>query len=53
MDKECVGYCIQTFNRVTEAPVVVEICAGKVESQTVNYDYSHFGQLPTRTRVSK
>lgn len=38
MDKECVRYCVQTFNRVTVAPVVLEICADKVESQTVNYD---------------
>lgn len=38
MDKECVRFCVQTFNRVTVAPVVLEICADKVESQTVNYD---------------
>lgn len=53
MDKERVCFCVQTFNRVTEGPVVLEICRGKVESQTVNYDYSHFGQLPARVQVSK
>lgn len=53
MDKERVRNCTQAFNRVTKAPVIVEICAGKVESQTFDYDYSHFGQLPARTRVSK
>lgn len=53
MDKEPVGFCVQTFNRVSEGPVVLEICTGKVESQTVNYDYSHFGQLPARVQVSK
>lgn len=38
MDKECVPFCVQTFKRVTVAPAVLEICADKVESQTVNYD---------------
>lgn len=35
MDKERVFFCVQTFNRVTEGPVVLEICRGKVESREV------------------
>lgn len=27
MDKECVRFCVQTFNRVTVAPVILEIRA--------------------------
>lgn len=38
MDKEHVCYNIQTFNRATVAPFILEICADKVESQIVNFD---------------
>ena len=45
MDKECVGGWPVDMPCAGDYVLAVEICIDKVESQTINYDYSHCRQL--------